>query len=163
VITRKGRHVIDDTTGEKFSDAKTKRFAKKMTEVWRNVYKSNIFTPAEERVINRLADYLQLNTNALLNTDNSVMNIEDMARAIVMDRKDTRKYINSLVRKNALGIWKSGFSETYYMNPHLYVRGEIKRWLYSRFDEEVSVKLQIGQGLLMNGRHQISLISSSSE
>ncbi|WP_156157854.1 hypothetical protein [Gordoniibacillus kamchatkensis] len=104
------------------------------------MYKSNLFTAAEERVLNRLAEYLQMNTNAIVNPNGSIMTVEDMARNIRMDRSDIRKYLRQLVRKNALGVWKSGYDETYFMNPFLYVKGKIEPWLYERFEEEFGAK-----------------------
>lgn len=156
------RDQIDYETGEitgepdkpKFK-GKTEAFTKKKTEVWRHVYKANLFTAAEERVLHRLADYLQLNTNALVNPNKSPMTVQDMADRIQMNRSDLTRYLRQLVRKNALGIWKSGYDQTYYMNPYLYERGTISPWLFARFNEEMFTKQQKEQCqhiFVVNGR-----------
>jgi hypothetical protein len=159
--TETGEIVEPDSSSQRF--LKTERFAKKKTEVWRHVYQYKLFTAAEERVINRLADFLQLNTNAIVNPNGSVMTVEDMARAIHIDRKDLRTYLRILVRKNALGIWKSGYDETYFMNPYLYEKGNVDRWLYARFEDEFSSKQmkEVGQRMFA-GKTKTSLIQVSS-
>lgn len=157
---RVGNKIVNYDTGEVVAVAKSERFAKIMQEVWRYVVKINYFTPAEERLLNRLSLYLQLNTNAIVNPDNSVMTVEDMARAVNVDRSDIRKYLKQLVQKNALGIFKNGFAETYYINPHLYQKGEIGQLLFAQFNQEYESKVEYiaNAKRLRAGKHNTNLI-----
>lgn len=140
------RVLVDTRTGE-IKQLKTERFAKKMTEVWRYVYKKNLFTAAEERVLNRLADFLQLNKNAIVTPGGEYMTIDEMAEHVGLDRSNMRKTIKSLIKKNAIGKWSSGDSESYYINPFLYKCGDIDDLLFRMFDEEAWKKMQAERNL----------------
>lgn len=115
---------------------KAERFTKIMTEVWRHMYRENVFTAAEERILNRLSAWLQLNTNAIVTAGGDYMCVEQMAKQIGMDKSHMHKTVKLLVKKNALGIWKSGSMEVYYMNPFLYQCGKIEPYLFWLFDRE---------------------------
>lgn len=129
------KRILDTETGEVVC-VKSERFTKSMVEVWRHMNKKNILTTAEEKIIHRLSMYLQLNTNAIVTPNGEYMNIERIAVEIGVDRHHTRKVVNGLMQKNALGMWKSGSNEIYYMNPFLFQSGEINSYLYSLFDAE---------------------------
>mgnify|MGYP001285290898 CR=1 FL=1 len=132
-------HVLfDPETGEIIGQPKVKseRFQKQMREVWRHVYEKGLFTAAEERILSRLANYLQLNTNAIVTPGGEYMGIEDMARYLYMDRAHVRRRIKSLIRKNAIGVWRSGDYEIYYINPVLYRCGNVDPYLWLLFDRE---------------------------
>ena len=135
------REFVDVETGEKIvlpplKPVKAERFSKTMTEVWHHVYKHNFFTGAEERVLSRLATYLQLNTNAIVTPGGEYMSIEDMARYLYMDRTHVRRTVKGLIRKNAIGVWRSGDYEIYYINPFLYRKGNVDPYLWLLFDRE---------------------------
>lgn len=129
------RIIVDKETGEGHY-IKAERFIKTMVEVWRYVDRKNIFTTAEEKTLHRLSMFLQLNTNAIINPTGDYMNIEDMANETGIDRSNIRKSIKMLMKKNALGMWKSGDREIYYMNPFLFQTGNIKPFLFNLFDEK---------------------------
>lgn len=139
---RVGSTIVDTETGEIVARDKAKRFSKIMQEVWRNMAKQSYLTAAEERLLFRLSLYLQLNTNAIVNPDNSTMSVEDMAKETNVDRSNIRKYLKQLVQKNALGIFKNGFTETYYMNPYLFQKGEIEPLLFAQFNQEYESKVK---------------------
>jgi predicted transcriptional regulator len=100
------------------------------------VNKKNLFSTAEEKVLHRLSMFLQLNTNAIVTVGGEYMNVEKMADQTGIDRSNIRKVIKSLMKKNSLGMWKSGDREIYYMNPFLYQMGEIPPYLFNLFDDE---------------------------
>src|SRR5690242_7974797 len=108
---------VDTDTGEIVTGKRSERFTKRMTEVWRHVIKMDIFTPTEERILNILADYMQLNTNAIVTPGGEYMCVDEMARQTGIDRSNIRKWIKGLIRKNAIGKWVSGNSEGYFINP----------------------------------------------
>jgi hypothetical protein len=126
---------------------KSERFTKTMLEVWRYVNKKNIFTSAEEKTLHRLSMFLQLNTNAIVSPGGEYMNIERMAIETGIDRSNIRKTIKSLIHKNAVGIWKSGDNEIYYMNPFLYQMGDIQPYLFNLFDAEYHLRCKIDHNL----------------
>jgi len=134
------RTLVDVETGEKIeiqsAPVKSERFSKKMREVWRHVYEKNFFTGAEERLLGRLSDFLQLNTNAIVTPGGEYMSIEDMARYLYMDRVHVRRTVKALIRKNAVGMWRSGDFEIYYINPALYRCGDVDPYLWLMFDRE---------------------------
>lgn len=121
---------------------KVERFSKRMEEVWRHVTRKNFFTLAEERVLNALANYLQMNTNAIVTPGGDYMTIDEMARQTGIDRSNLRKWVKSLIRKNAIGKWVSGQKEAYFINPHLYQKGEVKPFVFYLFDEEAAERVQ---------------------
>jgi len=126
---------VDIDTGE-IQYQKSERFIKAMVEVWRYVNKFNVFTTAEEKTLHRLSMFLQLNTNAIVAQNGDYMSIERMADETSIERSHIRKVIKLLIQKNALGMWKSGKEEIYYMSPFLYQMGEIKPYLFNLFDAE---------------------------
>ena len=138
--------IIEPDSGEGHF-IKAERFAKTMTEVWRHVCKREIFTTAEEKTLHRLAMYLQLNTNAIVTPRGDYMNIERMAEETNIDRSNIRKVIKELIKKNAIGMWKSGDYEIYYMNPFLYEMGNVPPFLFNQFDEEYHRRVQIEHNL----------------
>ena len=129
------RAIVDLKTGEGHY-IKAERFIKAMVEVWRYVNKKNVFTTAEEKTIHRLSMFLQINTNAIVAPNGDYMSIEKMAEETCIERSHIRKVVKELMQKNALGMWKSGNYEIYYMNPFLYQMGLIKPYLFGLFDEE---------------------------
>jgi len=133
------RAIVDLETGEGHY-IKAERFVKTMMEVWRCVNKNNVFTTAEEKVLHRLSMFLQLNTNAIIAPNGEYMSIERMAEEAHIERSHIRKVVKALIQKNALGIWRSGNYEIYYMNPFLYQMGEIRPYLFNLFDEEFHAK-----------------------
>jgi len=137
------RIFISDRTGEILHYGKSERFTKKMTEVWRHVYKQDIFTAAEERILNRLADYLQLNTNAIVSPSGDYMNIDQMSKQIGMDKSNMHKTMKTLMKKNAIGMWKSGDITAYYMNPFLFQCGDVPEYLFHQFDDEYHKKKKL--------------------
>ena len=141
------RIIVDTSTGE-MQHIKSERFTKTMLEVWRYVNKKNVFTSAEERTLHRLSMFLQLNTNAIVSPGGEYMNIEGMAVETGIDRSNLRKIIKSLIQKNAVGMWKSGDNEIYYMNPFLYQMGEIQPYLFNLFDAEYHVRCKIDYNLM---------------
>lgn len=130
------RVFVSDRTGEVLYCGKAERFTKKMTEVWRHVYKQNIFTAAEERILNRLAEFLQLNTNAIVTPGGDYMSIDQMSKQIGMDKSNMHKTMKLLMKKNAVGMWKSGENTIYYMNPFLFQCGDVPEYLFKQFDDE---------------------------
>jgi len=130
-----GRIIVDQATGEGHH-IKAERFIKTMLEVWRYVNRKDIFTTAEEKTLHRLSMFLQINTNAIVTPNGEYMSIEKMAEETCIERSHIRKVIKLLMKKNALGMWKSGNYEIYYMNPFLYQMGVVKPYLFSLFDEE---------------------------
>lgn len=129
------RILVNMDTGE-IQSAKAERFVKTMMEVWRYVNRNNLFTTAEEKVLHRLSMFLQLNTNALVSPNGDYMGVERMADETSIDRSHIRKVIKLLMQKNALGMWKAGNFEIYYVNPFLYQMGSVKPYLFNLFDEE---------------------------
>jgi hypothetical protein len=131
-----GKKFIEVETGE-VKYQKAERFIKTMEEVWRYLNKKDIFTTAEEKTLHRLSMFLQINTNAIVSPNGEYMSIEKMAEETGIDRSHIRKVVNLLMTKNALGMWKSGNYEIYYMNPFLYQKGFVKPYLFGMFDERV--------------------------
>lgn len=146
VIEIARREIVDMSTGEGHV-IKAERFVKTMMEVWRYVNRQNVFTAAEEKTIHRLSMFLQLNTNALVTPGGDYMNIERMAQETGIDRSNIRKVAKVLIQKNALGMWKSGENEIYYMNPFLYQMGNTPSFLFSLFDEEYHRRCKIDHNL----------------
>lgn len=138
---------VDIGTGE-VQYQKSERFIKTMLEVWRHVNRQNIFTPSEEKTLNRLSLFLQLNSNAIVAANGDYMSIEKMADETGIDRSNIRKVVKLLVKKNSLGIWKSGEEEIYYMNPFLYQMGEVPSYLFSLFDSEYHRRCKINHNLM---------------
>ncbi len=143
------------------------RFEKKKREVWRKVYEKSVFTSSEERVLNRLAEYLEMNTNAIAKPGGGHMSIDEMAAYVHLDRSHFRRTIRSLMKKNAIGRFTNGFGDTYYMNPWLYEMGEVGELLYHQFREEyVKLKYSYGKGKkvvpLRSGRKYTTLVESVS-
>lgn len=136
------RALVDLETGEGHH-IKSERFTKTMLEVWRYVNKHDVFTTAEEKTLHRLSMYLQLNTNAIVSSKGEYMSIEEMAEQTNIDRSNIRKVVKKLVDKNALGTWKSGGREIYYMNPFLYQMGNVPSYLFNQFDDEFHIKAKI--------------------
>jgi len=134
--------LLVDSRGEPVTQQKAERFSKRMKEVWRHVVRKGVFTPTEERVLGALADYLQLNTNAIVTPGGDYMTIDEMARQTGMDRSNLRKWVKSLMRKNAIGKWVSGHKEAYFINPYLYQCGEVQRFVFYLFDQEAADRLQ---------------------
>ncbi len=128
--------LVDIDKGQIVDYRKSERFTKKMREVWRYVYKQELFTAAEERILNRLADFLQLGTNAIVSTGGEYLSIEGMAKQVGMDASNMRKTMKGLVKKNAVGIWKSGDVMTYYVNPFLFQCGDVDEFYFQLFDQE---------------------------
>ncbi|MBP1967142.1 replication/maintenance protein RepL [Paenibacillus aceris] len=135
VRKREGKYIIDDD-GEIVGVVKQDRFVKSMTEVWRFVKRSNLFKPAEERVLYHLSHFLQMNTNALVTTHGEYMTVERMADETGIDRSNIRKVVKELMRKNALGRWCSAEREIYYINPFLFQNGDVPAHLFWLFDNE---------------------------
>jgi len=131
-----------ERNGEIITPIKAERFTKRMTEVWRHVVRKEVFTPTEERILSVLADYLQLNTNAIVTPGGEYMNIDEMARQTGMDRSNMRKWVKSLIRKNAIGKWVSGETEAYFINPYLYQCGDVKPFLFLLFDREAAERME---------------------
>ncbi len=136
------RRLIDIDTGE-IVQARAERFVRLKVEVWRYVIQRDYFTTAEEKALNRLSLYLQWNTNAVCRKDGAAMTVDEMANAAGVDRSHFRKTILSLVKKNAIGIWKNGYGEVYYINPYLYEFGTVEQWLFARFEDEFQAKSKI--------------------
>jgi hypothetical protein len=141
------RIIVDKETAEGHY-IKAERFTKTMLEVWRYVNKHDVFTTAEEKTLHRLSMYLQLNTNAIVTTSGDYMSIEKMAEETNIDRSNIRKVIKTLMKKNALGMWKSGGREIYYMNPFLYQMGNVPGYLFNMFDEEYHNRCSIEHNLM---------------
>lgn len=135
-VRRVGKSIVDTETGEVLALAKEERFTKRKQEVWRALHMIGFFTKTEEQVINRLADYLKYNENSLVTKQGEYMNMQDMADAIFMDRRNMRRYVHSLIRKNAMGMWWSGDREIYYINPELYEKGMAPYPIKQNFDME---------------------------
>jgi len=133
--------IVDKDTGEGHY-IKAERFIKTMLEVWRYVNKKDVFTTAEEKTLHRLSMFLQINTNAIVSTTGEYMSIEKMAEETCIERSHIRKVIKTLMKKNALGMWKSGNYEIYYMNPFLYQMGTVKPYLFDLFDEEFHARIK---------------------
>ncbi len=138
---------VEVNTGEVHYQ-KSERFVKTMLEVWRYMNKKNTFTLAEEKTLHRLSMYLQLNTNAIVSSNGEYMNIEKMAEETGIDRSNIRKVVKELVKKNALGMWKSGENEIYYMNPFLFAMGEVPAYLFNMFDAEFHRRCKIDHNLM---------------
>ena len=138
--------MVDLSTGEGHF-VKSERFVKTMMEVWRYMNRQNVFTAAEEKTLHRLSMFLQLNTNALVSPGGNYMNIERMAYETGIDRSNIRKAVKVLIGKNALGMWRSGENEIYYMNPFLYQMGEVQPFLFSLFDTEYHRRCKIDHNL----------------
>jgi hypothetical protein len=129
------RIVVDQNTGEIITPAKIERFAKKKQGAWRKAYEKKVFTLAEERVINRLAEYLEMNTNAIIKPGGGRVGLDEMAKIVHMDRSNFRKTVQALIKKNAIGKFDS-----YYMNPCLYEMGNVSSLLYHQFREKYDLE-----------------------
>jgi hypothetical protein len=129
------RKLVDLDTGEVIQ-GKSERFTQRQTEVWKWMKQAKFLTMSEQCAVNYLADQLQFNTNAIVDTKGQYLNIDGMANSLDMDRSNFRKLLKSLMRKNVIGCWKSADYEIYYMNPYLYKNGEIQKFLYNQFDQE---------------------------
>ena len=127
---------------------KSERFIKTMVEVWRYVNKRDIFTASEEKTLHRLSMFLQINTNAIVAQNGDYMGIEKMAEETGIDRSNIRKVVKLLIKKNALGTWKSGENEIYYMNPFLYLMGNVPSYLFNLFDAEFHRRCKIDHNLI---------------
>jgi len=138
---------VDLDTGE-IQYQKAERFTKVMVEVWRYVNKKDMFTPAEEKALHRLSMFLQINTNAVVAQNGDYMGVEKMAEETGIDRSNIRKVIKLLMKKNALGMWKSGEYEIYYMNPFLYQMGNVPSYLFSLFDAEFHRRCKADHNLI---------------
>lgn len=155
---RMGKDMVDTNTGQ-MHIVKQERFTKTMTEVWRHVNKSNLFTASEERALHRLSMFLQLHTNALTTPNGEYMTVERMADETGIDRSNIRKTIKELMRKNAVGRWASADREIYYLNPFLFQNGDIKPFLFNLFDKEYHERCrEEALELYLAGRKKTSLI-----
>jgi len=155
------RAIVDLKTGEGHH-IKAERFIKTMLEVWRYVNKRDIFTASEEKTLHRLSMFLQINTNAVVAQNGDYMGIEKMAEETGIDRSNIRKVVKLLIKKNALGTWKSGDNEIYYMNPFLYQMGNVPSYLFSLFDAEFHRRCKIDHNLIAfkAGKKVTSILST---
>ena len=61
-----------------------------------------------------------------------------------IDRGQLSRTLNNLIRKNAIGVWRSGDKMTYYLNPELYQKGGGKEELRKKFAHEVTSAKRMG-------------------
>lgn len=124
--------------------------------------RQNLFTTAEEKTLNRLSIFLQINTNAVVSPNGSYMGVEEMAKETGIDRSNIRKAVKTLIGKNALGMWRSGENEIYYMSPFLYQMGNIQPWLFGLFDAEYHRRCIIDHNLMAfkAGKKVTSILTS---
>lgn len=143
-----GPRIIVEPNSNEGHYIKAERFTKGMVEVWRYVNKKGLFTASEEKTLHRLSMFLQINTNAIVAQNGDYMGVEKMAEETGIDRSNIRKVVKLLIKKNALGTWRSGDYEIYYMNPFLYQMGNVPPYLFNLFDAEFHRKAKTDHNLI---------------
>ncbi len=141
---------VDTKTGEIVG--RTARFVITPQHIWREMVRMRVLTPVEQMVLQGLSSFVQFRTNAIADHGRA-MTVAEMARALDMDEANLRRYIKSLVKKNALGKWTSGASDEYVMNPALYRAGHVDPAIDLFFSQERDKYRKTGRHpLLVHGR-----------
>ncbi len=111
-----------------------------------------VLSPIEQVVLQGLSSFVQFRTNALAEHGRP-LTVGEMARALEMDEGNMRKYVKSLLKKNALGKWQSGSHSEYVMNPALYHAGHVDPAITVFFNEQRDKYRQEGRlSLKVHGR-----------
>lgn len=111
----------------------------------------HFFTNAEEALINRLSNYLSYE-NAIAYRGERLSPMQ-MADVLGMDRGQLSRTLKTLIRKNAIGVWRSGDKLTYYMNPELYQKGGSHPDLRQKFAHEVTTARKDGNARVFDVRY----------
>lgn len=124
---------VDLSTGEVVP--RRERFAMAMEGALRVLVRERVLSPMETVVLAGLATMLEWRTNVVA-VGGRPLTTEEMADRLGMDASNVRKYVRGLVRKNALGYWRSGEKRAYVMNPELYRKGRVDEAVYLLFEQE---------------------------
>lgn len=128
------RAMVDLATGEVVTRSEEFFIGTKVT--WRALEGCGVLTLAEERVLNTCMAYVQYGSNAVW--ERHPLTITEISERCHMDRANTSRCVNALIRKNCLLYEKAAHATAYYLNPAI-VRCGTKEQLASlahRFDQQ---------------------------
>lgn len=151
--------LVDVATGEVLSERieLTERFHITPEGVWPVLVRERAFTQSEHELLNGLQGYLQYRTNAIVHRGKP-MTIRDMAEYLEMDESVVGKNVRSLVRKNALGYWRSGREAKYLMNPELHRKGRVDGAVYRLFEQRREELLRDGMEAFEVSGRRLTLV-----
>lgn len=125
-----------------------KKFVKFYGEVWEEIGMKKVLNPNEVYCITLLFPYCEINSNFLVNKkkglESKPLEVEDIARIIGREERQTKRILKSLTDKNIIFRGESGGCKKYCVNPEIYWNGGditqygvFKAMFYSERDNKI--------------------------
>lgn len=128
--------------------------------IWEQTENYRVFTGLERTVLDKMANYLQWNTNILVDREGQYLTPAAMADLFEMDRSNLHKVLRGLKKKNAIGHWDAA-NDHWMINPELFFKGRIDAVTAGMFRREARKRVKEGMSTVYINRNALSVVRDS--
>jgi len=128
--------------------------------IWEQMDNYRVFTRLERDVLDKMANYLQWNTNILVDRSGQYLTPPMMADLFGMDRSNLHKALRGLKKKNAIGHWDAA-NDHWMINPDLFFKGHIDAVTAGMFRREARKRVKEGMSTVYINRNALSVVRDS--